>query len=435
MKAKSKKLLLHVSMNGTPIGELIKHRDNSLSFQYKGSWLSQPQARPISLSLPLSTRVYQGEPIYNFFDNLLPDNPVIRARIQTKFQIHSSHPFDLLASIGRDCVGAIQLSTEAPVFVKKIQAEALTNHQISQLLKNYQTAPLGMANQEKDFRISIAGAQEKSAFLYDQKKWHLPLNNTPTTHIFKLPIGIIGHQHLDLTESCENEWLCTQIAKAFGFSVANSSICHFEDVKALVVERFDRLWVDSEKWLVRLPQEDCCQALSYSPNLKYESDGGPGIIEIMNLLLGSSRSMEDRKTFFKSQILFFLLAAIDGHAKNFSLFIEPGGSYRLTPLYDIMSAYPLIAKHKLQAEKIKMAMALFGKRKHYRWHTFQKRYFLTTAKASRIAENEVDSWIDEILENIDNVIDKVANKLPKKFPAVIAESIFKGMRKAKDQLI
>ena len=172
-----------------------------------------------------------------------------------------------------------------------------------------------------------------------------------------------------------------------------------------------------------------------SPNLKYESDGGPSITEIMHLLLGSSCSMENRKTFFKSQVLFFLLAAIDGHAKNFSLFIEPGGKYKLTPLYDIMSAYPLIEKNALQEKKIKMAMALSGNRKHYRWHTFQKRYFLTTAKASRVLEDEAESWIEEIIDNIDNVINKIESKLPKEFPAAIAESIFNGMRRAKDQLI
>ena len=101
---------------------------------------------------------------------------------------------------------------------------------------------------------------------------------------------------------------------------------------------------------MRLPQEDFCQALGINSGLKYESDGGVGIKEIMDFLNGSYNAKIDRINFFKTNFLFWVLGAIDGHAKNFSLFIEPEGKYRLTPLYDIMSAYPLIAKKQLQKQ-------------------------------------------------------------------------------------
>lgn len=139
----------------------------------------------------------------------------------------------------------------------------------------------------------------------------------------------------------------------------DAAVQQFDGVKALVVERFDRR--RAEGWIMRLPQEDMCQALGYSPNLKYESDGGPGVVEIMRLLRQSREAKADRERFFQSLVLFWLLAAIDGHAKNFSLFIEPEGRYRLTPLYDVMSAYPLLAKRQMAPRKIKMAMALRGK--------------------------------------------------------------------------
>ena len=120
---------------------------------------------------------------------------------------------------------------------------------------------------------------------------------------------------------------------------------------------------------MRLPQEDMCQVLGVSPNIKYESDGGPGIESIMRFLLQSQESKHDRTLFFKSQVLFWLLAAIDGHAKNFSIFIEPMGRFRMTPLYDIMSAHPLLENKNLQEKKIKMAMALSGKNRHYHWYS------------------------------------------------------------------
>jgi serine/threonine-protein kinase HipA len=291
-----------------------------------------------------------------------------------------------------------------------------------------------MSDKSDEFRISIAGAQEKTAFLYWKGKWNRPLGTTPTTHIFKLPIGYIQHQQMDLSDSCENEWLCSQIADTFGLPVARSEILHFEKVKVIAVERFDRKIASDNTWLMRLPQEDMCQVLGISPNLKYQSDGGPGIDKIMRLLLGSVTPIADRDMFYRAQILFWLLAAIDGHAKNFSIFIEPGGKYRLTPFYDIMSAYPLIAKKQLQAKKIKMAMALQGKNIHYHWHNIQRRHFLETAKAVNYSPERAEKILDDMLQQIDSVIEAVSSKLPKKFPINISQPIFDGMRAMKRKL-
>lgn len=134
-------------------------------------------------------------------------------------------------------------------------------------------------------------------------------------------------------------------------------------------------------------------------------------------------------------MLFYLLAAIDGHAKNFSLSIEVGGKYQLTPLYDIMSAYPLLANKQLQAKKIKMAMALKGKNNHYYWYDIQRRHFLTTAKIANYSVHRAEQILDEMLEKVDAVIEQVSNKLPDKFPSNIYQPIFDGMRMAKCRLL
>ncbi|MHB1948415.1 MAG: type II toxin-antitoxin system HipA family toxin [Gammaproteobacteria bacterium] len=432
MKMRSRNL--SILMNGILIGQLEKTAKGGLTFTYDQEWLRTPGARPISLSLPLVSQLYQGDIVYNFFDNLLPDNSQIRARIQTKFRVATNQPFDLLASIGRDCVGAVQIiDGEIPPFEHKINSEPLDETEIASIIRGYQNYPLGMID-NGEFRISIAGAQEKCAFLYYKNKWRRPLKETPTSHILKLPIGFIQHQHLDLSESCENEWLCSQITKAFGLPVANTEILHFEDVKVLAVERFDRKLSHDKTWLMRLPQEDMCQALGISPNLKYQADGGPGIKNIMDLLLGSANPEEDREIFFRSQVLFWVLAAIDGHAKNFSLIIEPEGKYRLTPLYDIMSAYPLMEKKQLQARKIKMAMALRGENNHYHWDGIQRRHFLGTAKHADYSVEKAETILNEILSKIEEVIDKISAELPKDFPRHISQSIFNGMRLMKKRL-
>jgi serine/threonine-protein kinase HipA len=327
-----------------------------------------------------------------------------------------------------DCVGAIQIASEdAPLHdVRRIEGEPLSAPQIAKLLSNYRTAPLGMAEEDGEaFRISIAGAQEKTALLWQEGAWHRPLGTTPTTHIFKLPIGKIEHSGMDLSESCENEWLCLKIAEAFGLPVCHSEVQVFDGTKVLVVERFDRRLGDG--WIMRLPQEDMCQALGYSPNIKYESDGGPGISEIMRFLLQSHESKQDREVFFKTHVLFWLLAAIDGHAKNFSVFIEPDGRFRMTPLYDIMSAHPLVANKQLQSKKLKTAMAVVGKNRHYLWHSIQPRHFLSTAESIGFNTQTARGLFNEMIEEIDNVVTQVESRLPKSFPESISGPIFDGI--------
>ena len=302
---------LIVAMNAEVVGTLYRDGNGAMSFQYDATWLADTDARPISLSLPLKAERHHGSKVFNFFQNLLPDSDAIIARMQARFNVETSHPFDLLATIGRDCIGAIQLYPPLAHIppVTEIDAVSLTDADIEEVLAGYQASPLGMS-EETDFRISLAGAQEKTALLWYQDKWQRPQGSTPTSHIFKLPIGRLIHHNIDLSESCENEWLCLQIANAFGFDTAYAEIKTFGDKKALVVERFDRRWAQSGQWLMRLPQEDFCQALGIAPALKYQADGGPGIENAMSLLLGSRLASQDRETFFRSQVLFWLLAGL-----------------------------------------------------------------------------------------------------------------------------
>lgn len=426
---------LYVSMNGQSVGTLTRVSSGRLEFFYSKAWLQSEYCRPISLSMPLGERTYSGDLVENFFDNLLPDSQPIRNRIQTRFGASTNKCFDLLWHIGRDCVGALQLTPdEAPPEVRGIETKPLTNSQIADTLRNYRTMPLGMSDEE-DFRISIAGAQEKTALLWHEGQWTRPLGTTPTSHIFKLPIGHVEHSGMDLSDSVENEWLCHLILKAYGISVANTEIQIFDEVKTLIVERFDRRWAKDRSWLMRLPQEDMCQALNVPPALKYESDGGPGVFKIMELLFGSAESLTDRRTFMTLNLLYWLLAAIDGHAKNFSIFLLSGGSFQLTPAYDVMSAYPLVAKKQLEARKLKMAMALSGKRTHYEWHHLLYRHWLATAKSCRFPIDEMTSIIDGVLEKVDDVIDQVTGQLPATFPDAVAGPVLDGMRAAREKMI
>jgi serine/threonine-protein kinase HipA len=286
---------------------------------------------------------------------------------------------------------------------------------------------------DETFRISLAGAQEKTALLLREGVWHRPTGATPTTHILKLPLGM-NPQGIDLSTSVENEWLCSEIVRAYGIEAAKCWIETFGDHKTLVVERFDRRLAADGTWYLRLPQEDMCQATGTSPGLKYESDGGPGIATIMELLLGSEKSAEDRRDFMRTQLVFWMLAAIDGHAKNFSVFLLPAGAFRLTPRYDILSAYPVLGhgRGKLSPEKIRMAMAVQGKNRHYRWKEICARHWLETAK--RCGCGEMKGVVEDVIAQTPAVIERAKKLIPPAFPSDIAGSILQGISARAKQL-
>ena len=420
---------LYVYMNGRAVGEYTQAKDGAEEFVYSDAWLDNRNAIPVSLSLPLTDKRHRGETVFNYFDNLLPDNREIRERIQARVGARTSRAFDLLAEIGRDCIGAIQLLPDkTKPDVKKTEGIPLGESEIADTLRHYKNRPLGMS-EDDDFRISLAGAQEKTAFLFHKGTWHKPTGATPTTHIFKLPIGKIEHSGMDLSESVENEWLCLKILEAFDLAVAEAEIATFEDQKALIVKRFDRTPANDNNWIIRNPVEDMCQANGISPALKYESDGGPGISTVMELLASSMEPEKDRRHFMKSVFVFWLLGAIDGHAKNFSLFLHRGGRFRLTPLYDVLSAHPMVAARQLEYRDLKMAMALHGNNTHYKAHEIMPRHWYNEARHVRFPQTDMEAIIDSVISKTDTVVDNIASCLPTDFPEHVASPVFEGIKK------
>jgi len=420
-------------MNGEYVGAWFWTRTGMAALRYDDAWLRSPNVRPLSLSLPIpaGAKELRGPAVENWFDNLLPDSDPIRERLRRRFRTVGTGAADLLAAIGRDCVGAVQLlpAGEAPRPVDRIDSEAMTEAQVAQVLRNVTADPvLGQANDENDFRISIAGAQEKTALLRIGKRWHRPHGATPTTHILKLPLGLVGNMRADMTGSVENEWLCGRLMKAFGFDVAPSEIGRFGDQKALVVERFDRRWMNDGKWIARLPQEDFCQATGTPARDKYESDGGPGMRASLALLAASDDARADRLRFVLAQLAFWLLAATDGHAKNYSIFLRRGGSFAMTPFYDVLSAWPIIGagSNRLAYQKAKMAMALRSKNIHFNLSGVQTRHWRALA-----AQSGVDDAFDHmtsLVQRAPAAVDAMASMLPAGFPERIWKSIDTGVR-------
>lgn len=423
---------LVVWMNGLRVGAWKRPRQGAHVFQYDATWMQSEAARVLSLSLPFTVDnvPHRGKVVENYFDNLLPDNDAIRRRIRSRFATDSGDAFDLLAAVGRDCVGAVQLLPEgaAPEGVERIDAEPLSEEQVEQAIADSLAGTRTLGQAEKgDFRISLAGAQEKTALLLHRKRWCRPRGATPTTHILKLPLGIIGNLQFDLSDSVENEWLCSKVVSAFGFNVASSEIETFGSRKVLVVERFDRA-VQPAGWIARLPQEDFCQAMGLPPSKRYESDGGPGMRDILRVLDASAVAASDKTDFVRAQILFWMLAATDGHAKNFSLFHERGGTYRMTPLYDVLSAWPIIGRgsKQLSWRKATLAMAVRSKNAHWKLSEIKPRHWDAVARAAGLGS--AAPLINQFVEKTPRAVETINSMIPAGFPASVQDKILGGLQ-------
>lgn len=422
---------LAVWMNGMRVGVWYWTRTGTPGFRYDDAWVESPQARPLSLSLPIPAGRgdVTGPRVENYFENLLPEGDLARARIRRRFSVGSNAAADLLAAIGRDCVGAVQIvrASEKPAPHDRIDSEALSESEVERVLGDLLSGEPSDDPLLADFRVSIAGAQEKTALLRIGDRWHLPHGSTPTTHILKLPLGYIWRIQADMTTSVQNEWLCLAVLRELGLPVAAAEIAQFGARKVLVVERFDRRWMESGRWVARLPQEDLCQATGTPATRKYENEGGPGIRACLGVLAAGSHAHHDRLAFALAQLAFWLLAATDGHAKNFSIFHERGGGYRMTPLYDVLSIWPIIGEGPDQVglRRAKLSMALRGKNVHYNLGEIHVRHWQALAAQTGVPD-AFDRMVALVMMAPD-AFDRVEELLPERFPKSLFNAIRRGV--------
>ena len=436
MSRRSHSQTLSLWTNGAHVGRWTINANGESELQYDAAWRESAHGRAVSLSLPftVTNAPVKGDAVSYYFDGLLPDSETIRKRVAVRFKTGSIAAFDLLAAIGRDCVGALQLLPDGaePQGVDKIEGIVLDEEDIERHLLEVVSPDRFAAGRDPDddFRISLAGAQEKDAFLWWDGRWMKPRGTTPTTHIFKLPIGMVGGRKADFSTSVDNEWLCLRLFREYGLPTAQAHIQTFGSQRVLVVERFDRVLAANGKQLFRLMQEDFCQATGTSPLLKYENEGGPGLREMFTLLQQSEHAGMDMRTLMASQIIFWMMRAPDGHAKNFSIQLLAGGArnFKLTPIYDVMSAYPVLGDGPNQwaEQDIKLAMALLGKNKHYQVHKIERRHFNSTAKKVAYG-NDAERLLQEMIARTPDVVEKVRADLPPGFSEQVADKILGGV--------
>jgi len=419
---------LNIFINNRLAGRLLKQASGAIEFRYDQSWLAWEHGFPISLSLPLRESPYTGEPVVAVFDNLLPDSAAVRRRVAERTGAQGSDAYSLLERIGRDCVGAMQFLPDGVAVegIQPVDGEPISDAEIEQMLANLAQAPLGI-DMEHEFRISVAGAQEKTALLFHDGQWLRPLGTTPTTHILKPQLGAIptAFGMIDMADSVENEHYCLRLLEGFGLPVAKTEIATFGARKVLAVERFDRRW-RSPTELLRLPQEDFCQALGVPSAQKYQSHRGPGAVAILKLLGSSDNPLEDQAAFLKSQIIFWLIGATDGHAKNFSIFLRPGGRFGMTPFYDVLTAQPAFDARQIPNNKYKLAMSAGNNRK-YQILNLGGRHFVETAKEAGLGSTLIDKVLRDVMQMAEKAPEQALSMMPDGLATATHTSIMSAM--------
>jgi serine/threonine-protein kinase HipA len=301
-------------------------------------------AIPLSISMPLARAEHDDKSIRPFLWGLLPENDDTLANWGRRFGVSPRNPFALLAQVGEDLQGAIQMvPPDRLLDLRKREGTTLLSRDalargFAELMRDpgaVQFAPDGG-------RFSLAGAQRKKALYLVNGKWYEPRGRTPSTHILKPPIvGLAGQ--------VENEMFCVRLAPRVGLPAPACWTERFGDISVVVIERYDRVRLKGRKVLPidaaggevhRVHQEDACQALKVDPRNKYQSDGGPGIRALMELLSSSGRPSEDRDRFMRACAFNFVIRGTDAHGKNYGLLLSAEGRYRLAPLYDIASWLP-----------------------------------------------------------------------------------------------
>lgn len=435
---------LEVILEGRIAGHVVQDRYGRLSFTYDDGYRADPNATPLSLSMALTRREHPHRVVDPFLRGLLPENPYLLDRWAAQFRVSAQSPFALLAHVGEDVAGAVQF-----VLPERV-AEAITDGDLMPVDEQYIADRLhGLALDRAAWndtnypgQFSLAGAQSKFALHFEPttQQWSLPSGRYATTHILKPALPNLADQDV-------NEHLCLLAARNLGLTVAESLILPFCDERAIVLGRYDREYRDGD--VVRVHQEDVCQALGIQPGDKYErGDGtrpgkGPGVvrmIELMREMQPVDGARPSGMHYIKALAYNWLIYAPDAHAKNYSILLE-GPRVHPSPLYDISSVLPYPGSTNRGGEfdlrTMTMAMSVNGK---YQNNLVLSADWAALANRVRLDRDEVLSWVTDLVDQSPDAFADAAaevRELAGDFPVVdkLVDAVATYSRKLRRNLI
>ncbi len=388
-------------LDGRVVGAVHRAPSGALRFVYDDAWRLDPDAYPLSLSMPLAAAEHGDAAITPFLWGLLPDNERTLERYGRLFGVSARSPVQLLAHIGADCAGAVQFAEpdRAADLVgatpRRPAVDWLTDAEVARELRSARELGIAGDSARTVGRFSLAGAQPKIALFEEDGRWGRPLGRTPTTHILKPPAG-------DHAGIAENEHFCLDLAARLELGAVRSRVLRFDDEIAIVVDRFDRVRAAPGKPYRRIHQEDICQALAVMPDRKYENQGGPGVADVVRVLRESSREpVADVARFLRLVMLGWVLAATDAHAKNYALLHGPWRDVRLAPFYDVISYLPYDRSGALH--RVKLAMSVGGE---YLIRRVGRSHWEKLARAVGMRPAAVLETLDDLLSRLPDAVER-----------------------------
>jgi serine/threonine-protein kinase HipA len=352
---------LLVLLDDAIAGTVTRLAGGRLRFDYDEEYRTRRSPTPLSVSMPTQVASHPDQVVTPWLWGLLPDNEAVLARWGRDFHASASSPFSLLATpIGHDCAGAVRFAVPESideVLGRPGEVTWLTDEEVGMRLRELREDATSWLGREFTGQFSLAGAQAKTALLHEDGRWGVPSGSAATSQILKPAVAGLDDHDL-------NEHLCLDAARRAGLVVARTHVAQFGDESAIVVERYDRRPLDGR--LVRIHQEDLCQALSVSPSRKYENEGGPGAGDLARLFrtIMPFRTANDATWRILDALAWnWLIAGTDAHAKNYSLLLA-SGQVRLAPLYDVASALP----YDMHEKKLRFAMKIGGDYRVFPYH-------------------------------------------------------------------
>lgn len=394
-------------IGGARVGWFEQLKGGAIVLEYDRAWQDRRTTIELSLSLPKSRRRHEGVEPVNYLRNLLPDNNDVLVRWGRQFGVSASNPMKLLAHVGVDTAGAVQLidsdECNEPELFGDGGIDIIGDAGVAERLRRLRADPSAWTPADQDGgHFSLAGAQPKFTLTKTRGGWGIPTGRTASTHIVKP--GVSGLALSDL-----NEHLTMRAAQLLGLVVSESKLMRFEDQTAIIIARYDRRRVGAGARageVVRVHQEDLAQATGTSPTNKYQSEGGPGIANIGAFMKGELGADAERHVtrFFDATLFNWAALATDAHAKNYALLygVWRGVRAGLAPLYDLGSvlAYP-----DLNNRKAKLAMSYGG---HYRASEIEPRHIVAEALQLGISEEHVVDKARELTVGLPDALSQAA---------------------------
>ena len=411
---------LDVHLYGVKIAELEFIGPLRYRLTYDDEWTQRPDAVPLSYSLPLTNRVHDGDPLLNFLDNLLPDGERVRERWAIGAGLDRTEPFGLLEAYGRDVAGAATFTPRGERARERGNRTLVDETQIAERIRRLRADDSDWVESTTvGGKFSLGGAQGKFALSLEEDAWWEPTGEHPTTHIFKpRATGLIDGEVV--------EYAIMAAATALGLATAPVGLARFGDEQSLVVQRFDRARVGDE--LIRIHQEDLCQAMGYSRLRKYEQYGGPGYRRILEFLATHAGPGSTRR-FAESVFFSWLVLNSDAHAKNYSIQILPEQT-TLSPLYDLSSLLPYLrpddpAARERDIAETRLALRLVD---DYRVSALTRFEWEGAARDAAISPSEFLDWGIELNRALPSAIDAAVDSIPSGIDTTIATRLADTIR-------